>query len=320
MSTMQSPRSEWEPDPNQPEMAKFESFARNAGASLRSAAPEDGMAAVQRQGIRQRNRRMALEIGVVVALAVVGVAVFTQPHGPQPNVNTPPADTVVSTTDPRLDQWFVDYTGNPPGPALGEPVKFGVVMPSFIYQYDLQAAARYLNEQAGGVGGRPIELDVCQLALAECADQFAADPAIIAVLENQWSGDSISAPLAGRKPLHTTYSGDGTEGVSYYPTYRETVNAMALQAEKLTTRGQRVLVIDAAVHPADIQDPSLARFVTPDVSAMLTDRDVVTVNSVKGRASRRHDSPDRSHRCNSHRPGGSTCQRTRGASSVPSRL
>ena len=104
----------------------------------------------------------------------------------------------MSTTDPRLDQWFVDYTGNPPGPALGEAVKFGVVMPSFIYQYDLQAAVRYLNEQAGGVGGRPIELDVCQL-LAECADQFVADPAIIAVLENQWSGDSISAALAGRE-------------------------------------------------------------------------------------------------------------------------
>ena len=39
--------------------------------------------------------------------------------------------------------------------------------------------------------------------------------------------------MAGRKPLHTTYAGDGTVGFGYYPTYREVVNAMALQDEQL---------------------------------------------------------------------------------------
>ena len=76
----------------------------------------------------------------------------------------------------------------------------------------------YLNEQAGGVGGRPIELDICIEELTACADRFTADPALVAVLENRWSDDSIGAALAGRKPLHTTYSGDGTSGVGYYPT------------------------------------------------------------------------------------------------------
>ena len=59
------------------------------------------------------------------------------------------------------------------------------------------------------------------------------------MLENEWTGDSIGPALAGRKPLHTTYSGAGTAGVGYYPTYRETVNAMALQAEKLTAPGDK---------------------------------------------------------------------------------
>ena len=35
-------------------------------------------------------------------------------------------------------------------------------MPLLTYQYDLDIAAKYLNDQAGGVGGRPIELDVCR--------------------------------------------------------------------------------------------------------------------------------------------------------------
>jgi hypothetical protein len=285
MSTKQEPRGEWEPDPDGREMIQFDRFARSAGAALRSEAPEDGMTAVVRQGNRRRTRRLAIEIGVVGALMVGGIVVFTHSDGPQPSINPGPASTIetapsiVSANDPRIDQWFVDYTGNPVGRASGQPVKFGIVMPSLTYGYDLNKAATYLNEHAGGVGGRPIVLDICAQPLAECADRFAADPAIVAVLENEWSGDSIGAALAGRKPLHTTYSGAGTPGVGYYPTYRETVNAMAVQAERLTAPGARILVIDAAEDQGHLHAVSLNAFVIPDVSSILANRDVSIVRA-----------------------------------------
>ncbi len=284
-----APDSEWEPESIGDEI-HFDSFARRAGASLRSAAPEDGIAAVVHQGHRQQVRRRAIEIGVVGVLVLSGIAVFRQSDRTQHNVNTPPQPTTTPTTvapvpisiasAEEISQWFVDYTGNPTGPASGEPVKFGVVMPNYLFQIDLDHARSYLNEQAGGVGGRPIDLDFCQQPLKDCADRFASDPAIVAVLENAWSGESIGPALAGRKPLHTTYSGAGTQGVGYYPTYRETVNAMALQAEKLTAPGASMLVIDAASDHADQKNGSVPAFETPDVSAILSNRKVTTVRAL----------------------------------------
>jgi hypothetical protein len=288
MTTRQT-LSDWEPDPDGPEAVVFDSFARCAGASLRSPAPEDGLVAVARRGTRQRNVRLATEIGVVGLLVLGGIVLFTPADRTRPTVDLPPTPTTADilrlptsvVPDAEISQWFPDYTGNPAGPAAGEPVKFGVVMPLLTYELDLDIAAKYLNDRAGGVGGRPIEFDVCQQPLTECADRFAADPAVIAVLENRWSGDSIGTALAGRKPLHTTYAGDGTAGVGYYPTYREVVNAMALQAERLTAPGARVLVIDASVEQNELTDPSLRAFVTPDLSSELTNRDVVTIKALK---------------------------------------
>jgi branched-chain amino acid transport system substrate-binding protein len=255
MSMKQEPRDEPPLDPHDSEGLQFDRFARSAGASLRSEAPKDGMTALLRQGSRQKIRRLAIEIGVVGALVVSGIALLKHSDGTQPNFNPPSVPTtettpqIVSANDPRIGNWFLDYTGNPAGPAVGEPVKFA--MRTFAYRFALDAAVKYLNAQAGGVGGRPIALDVCQQTLAECADRFAADPAIVAVLENEWAGasmnsttfsDSMGVALAGRKPLHTTLSTSGTKGVSYYPSYREAAVAMTLQAEKLTAPGAKVLV------------------------------------------------------------------------------
>jgi hypothetical protein len=282
MSMKEAPGSEWKPDPDGRDENPFDSFARSAGASLRSAAPEDGLGSVVRRGNRHRTTRLVLEIGVVGALVVTGVAVFRHSDRSQTNVDTPPQPTTGITVAPvptsiaaaEISQWFLDYTGNPVGPASGEPVKFGVSMQPFAYRYALDSAATYLNEHAGGVGGRPIELDVCQQTLQECADRYATDPAVVAVLENQWNGikdgerrftDSIADPLAGRKPLHNTYSDSGTSGVAYYPTYPETVAALALQAKKLTNPGERVLLVDGSVDPVDI-------------SSILEGRDVVLVH------------------------------------------
>jgi hypothetical protein len=281
MTTKEPPSSESERDEIEPDGNLFDSFARRAGASLRSPAPEDGIGAVLRQGNRQRARRLAIEVGVVLAVVVGGVVVFNRSNRNERKIDIPPVPTQTTIPVPtsvasaaELSQWFLDYTGNPAGAASGEPVKFGVVMPSLTYGMRLDTAVTYLNEQAGGVGGRPIELDPCVEELSACADRFAADPALVAVLENRWTDDSIGAALAGRKPLHTTYSGDGTSGVGYYPTYRETVHAMALQAAKLTEPGERVLVLDAATDQATLQG-SLKAFVTPDVTDSVAGREVV---------------------------------------------
>ena len=292
MSMKQEPRSEWEPDPDAEMVGlQFDRFARRAGASLRSEAPKNAMTAIVRQGNRQKNRRLATEIGVVAAVILSGVAVFTRSDGSRHSVNLGPDETIATPTsqvsvaapilsanDPRINQWFLDYTGNPVGAAAGDPVKFGVVMPSLVYEFALDSAAKYLNAQDGGVGGRPIVLDICKQTLTECADRFAADPALVAVLENQWGGNSIGDALAGRKPLHTTYAGSGTTGVGYYPTYIETVTAMALQAERHTAAGATVLVIDAVDKPG-VRSGVPNGFVTPDVSSSLDHRNVIVVHA-----------------------------------------
>jgi hypothetical protein len=296
MSMKQEPRSEWEPDPDAEMVGlQFDRFARRAGASLRSEAPMDGVTKVVRQGSHQRNRRLATEIGVVAAIILSGVALFTRDNS-RHSVNLQPDETIETSTsaasvdapilsadDPRINQWFLDYTGNPVGTAAGDPVKFGVVMPTLLYEFALDSAAKYLNAQAGGVGGRPIVLDLCKQPLTECADRFAADPAVVAVLENQWSGESIGDALAGRKPLHTTYAGSGTTGVGYYPTYTETVTAMALQAEKLTAPGAKVLIIDADDHN-EVGSGLPNFFFIPDFSSTLENRNAIVVRASRSKA------------------------------------
>ena len=292
MATKEAPRSEWEPDPEAPEVMVIDRSARR-GASLRSQAREDGATTVIRRENRQLTRRFATEVGVVAALLLSGISLISSDHnrsvklGPGPTEVTEPSpettapEPTISPNDPRLIQWFLNYTGNPAGPTSGAPVKFGAMMPTFTYRNALDAAATYLNEVAGGVGGRPIEMDICQQTPTDCAHQFAADPAVIAVLQNEWSDDSLGVALAGRKPLHATYSGSGTLGVEYYPSYLETVTAMARLAEMLTPPGGRVLVIDAAVDQGQIvATPTPWKALPlPDLASIVAKREVVTVTA-----------------------------------------
>ena len=125
------------------------------------------------------------------------------------------------------------------------------------------------------MGGRPIELDVCKDELCVVRRSApAADPAVVAVLEDTWNGGkgsespfvgSIADSLAGRKPLHESYSDSGTSAVAYYPIFSETAVAMALEAKKLTAPGDRVLVIEGAGKPTGI-------------SSILEGRDVLVVD------------------------------------------
>ncbi len=90
----------------------------------------------------------------------------------------------------------------------------------------------------------------------------------------------LGARVGWAKPLHTTYSGSGTPGVGYYPTYRETVTAMALQAEKVTTVGSRVLFIDA-VDQANLQSGLPNNYVIPDLTSSLEGRVVSSVQATR---------------------------------------
>lgn len=73
------------------------------------------------------------------------------------------------------------------GEATGEPIKIGFQNPegdpagSFPeYSAAAEAAAEYINTELGGLGGRPIELEVCAMAITpddsqRCANELAAD-------------------------------------------------------------------------------------------------------------------------------------------------
>src|SRR4249920_3685649 len=99
MATKQVSDSEWEPDAVGDEI-QFDSFARRAGASLRSAAPEDGITAVVRRGHRQQTARRLVPVGVVGVLVVSGIAVLRHSDTTQHNVNTPPQPTTPPTVSP----------------------------------------------------------------------------------------------------------------------------------------------------------------------------------------------------------------------------
>jgi branched-chain amino acid transport system substrate-binding protein len=67
---------------------------------------------------------------------------------------------------------------------------------------------KFLNEQAGGIGGHPVELVECFIAQNEeegqqCGQQFANDPDIVAVVTGAVAVgmESFHAALAGSKPV-----------------------------------------------------------------------------------------------------------------------
>ena len=69
-------------------------------------------------------------------------------------------------------------------------------------------AVQYINEEAGGIGGHPLEIVTCYVANAEeegqqCGQQFANDDSIVAVISGPTfiGTESFYAALAGSKPV-----------------------------------------------------------------------------------------------------------------------
>jgi branched-chain amino acid transport system substrate-binding protein len=105
----------------------------------------------------------------------------------------PPADEGEGDGDAAPAGEFDASIYEPVGEATGEPIKVGYQNPegdpngSFPEaSAGAMAAAAFINAELGGLGGRPIELDVCTMAIApdesqRCANELAADGVEIAV-------------------------------------------------------------------------------------------------------------------------------------------
>jgi branched-chain amino acid transport system substrate-binding protein len=109
-------------------------------------------------------------------------------------------------------QFALNYVGGKAGVAHGQPITIGFVnqqggLPSFPEaSVAAQAAVKFINDQLGGVHGRPIQLQPCLIVSSEeqgqqCAEQFANNPGIKIVSPGTVSvgNASLHRILSGRK-------------------------------------------------------------------------------------------------------------------------
>ena len=110
---------------------------------------------------------------------------------------------------------FLGYVGGPGGAASGDPIRIGYInqdggsiVVSSTHDDGVDFAVQFINEQAGGIGGRPVEIVQCFIANAEeegqqCGQQFANDDSIVAVISGPTvtGTQSFYAALAESKPV-----------------------------------------------------------------------------------------------------------------------
>jgi hypothetical protein len=99
------------------------------------------------------------------------------------------------------------------GTASGEPIKIGFQNPegdpagSFPeYSIAAQAAADYINAELNGLGGRPIELDVCVMAITpddsqRCANELSSDGVELAVSSLNFFGNHFAIYQGSNIPV-----------------------------------------------------------------------------------------------------------------------
>ena len=128
-------------------------------------------------------------------------------------------DTTSDTTATEVEGKVTDFAGYVGGSGAAdtslEPVKIGYfnqqggqVEVSNTNVTGVEIAAKYINEEAGGIGGRPVEIVTCYVANAEeegqqCGQQFANDDSIVAVLSGPTfiGTESFYSALGGSKPV-----------------------------------------------------------------------------------------------------------------------
>lgn len=153
------------------------------------------------------------------------------------------------------------YTGVPPGKATGEPIKIGFVnADTQELTIATDEAVRAVNDQFGGVNGRPIQLVKCVVTKAEeaqtCAQQFVADPAMVAVLQGTmdvavegFHGTlSPKLPVLGGLPLAPADAGAPN---AYYLSSGQFGALGAVTFAKDYSKARRVSVLYPADSPAN---------------------------------------------------------------------
>lgn len=186
---------------------------------------------------------------------------------PEPTAEEPTAEEPTGE-EPSGDGGVVDgkvvdylaYVGGTAGAADSslEPIKIGylnqdggAIVVSNTHDDGVDFAVRYINEEAGGIGGRPIEIVQCFIANAEeegqqCGQQFANDDEIVAVISGPTvtGTQSFYAALGGSKPV--------VHGVSVSPVDLVQENAAVLNGGAMyilapfATFAQDVLGVESA--------------------------------------------------------------------------
>jgi branched-chain amino acid transport system substrate-binding protein len=153
-------------------------------------------------------------VAALVAL-IAAVALAACGKGVNPNGSADPtaSRSAARRLSPESLRTISQYTGVPSGKAAGTPVRVGLIntetgaAASPETTLVIEEAVRSINEEFGGVKGHPIELRKCLPTdsgqLVRCAQDFAADPSMAAVLQGTLEGDvqGFHAALAPKVPL-----------------------------------------------------------------------------------------------------------------------
>ncbi|WP_194820490.1 ABC transporter substrate-binding protein [Nocardia sp. XZ_19_385] len=168
-----------------------------------------------------------------LAIALVSVAALLSACADN---NAPQSPGIATTIDNAVGKTYSGSTGN--GNATGSPIMIGLVNqqggpvsnPEFTVA--AQAAADYINDQLGGVGGRPVTLHTCDIVAAEsqgqkCGQEMLANQDVQFILQAGLNvgTQSLHATLNGAKPVLVAIANPGPD-VTAKNTYA--INASSL--------------------------------------------------------------------------------------------
>ena len=126
-----------------------------------------------------------------------------------------PADTTAPVVGAKVTDFAAYIGGSGKADASMSPIKIGyfnqqggAIVVSDTNITGIQAAVDFVNENAGGIGGHPLQLVTCYIANTEeegqqCGQQFANDDSIVAIETGPTfiGTESFYAAIAGSKPV-----------------------------------------------------------------------------------------------------------------------
>jgi branched-chain amino acid transport system substrate-binding protein len=230
-----------------------------------------------------RSKRRSIAAFTLAATIVSGSLAAC---GGDPGTGREPSETsseAPRTISPVAVATLAQYVGVTPAKAAGEPIRIGYINAevgpgsSVSYSLGVQEAVRVLNENLGGVKGRPVELKMCHPADAaqalRCAQTFVADPSIVTVLQGTVDADmqgfhsvmSPKIPVLGSLPLSVAdasaanayYLASGQFGglgvVNYAKVYARARSVALMGVQEFAGVETAVLSIKAALEAVDIK-------------------------------------------------------------------